>query len=107
VGIHPIVFFSRPINITLTKIGSLATDVEGADKGRNVMKTQTVQNQSETNGMTASNKEFIQRRAYEIYMRRGQAPGHELEDWLQAEREAKTAAKPKVAANEPLRAAAG
>ena len=78
-----------------------------AGKGRNVMKTQTVQNQSETNGVTASNKEFIQRRAYEIYMRRGQAPGHDLEDWLQAEREAKTVAKPKVAASEPLRAAAG
>jgi hypothetical protein len=71
------------------------------------MKTQTAQNQSETNGVTASTREFIQRRAYEIYMRRGQVPGHELEDWLQAEREAKTAAKPRVASNEPLRAAAG
>jgi len=71
------------------------------------MKTQTVQNQSETNGVTASNNEFIQRRAYEIYMRRGQSPGHELEDWLQAEREAKTVAKTKAAGSEPLRAAAG
>jgi len=26
-------------------------------------------------------------RAYEIYLQRGAQPGHELEDWLQAERE--------------------
>ena len=71
------------------------------------MKTQTAQNQSETNGVTASNKEFIQRRAYEIYMRRGQTPGHELEDWLQAELEVKTSAKPKVTATEPVRVSAG
>ena len=29
----------------------------------------------------------IRRRAYEIYLERGAQPGHELEDWLQAERE--------------------
>ena len=29
----------------------------------------------------------IARRAYELYLNRGQSPGHELEDWLQAERE--------------------
>jgi uncharacterized protein YndB with AHSA1/START domain len=29
----------------------------------------------------------IARRAYELYLNRGQTPGHELEDWLQAERE--------------------
>ena len=31
--------------------------------------------------------EQIARRAYELYLNRGQTPGHELEDWLQAERE--------------------
>ena len=31
--------------------------------------------------------EQIARRAYELYLDRGQTPGHELEDWLQAERE--------------------
>ena len=31
--------------------------------------------------------EEIGRRAYEIYLQRGGGPGHELEDWLQAERE--------------------
>ena len=29
----------------------------------------------------------VRRRAYEIYLERGAQPGHELEDWLQAERE--------------------
>jgi hypothetical protein len=32
-------------------------------------------------------EEEIRNRAYEIYMARGGAPGDELEDWLQAERE--------------------
>jgi len=32
-------------------------------------------------------EEEIRRRAYEIYLERGEQPGRELEDWLQAERE--------------------
>ena len=31
--------------------------------------------------------EDIRRRAYEIYLERGEQPGRELDDWLQAERE--------------------
>jgi Protein of unknown function (DUF2934) len=31
--------------------------------------------------------EEIRVRAYEIYLERGQQPGHEVDDWLQAERE--------------------
>jgi Protein of unknown function (DUF2934) len=31
--------------------------------------------------------EEIRQRAYEIYLNRGGAPGSELDDWLQAERE--------------------
>ena len=31
----------------------------------------------------------VQERAYELYLGRGQEPGHEWEDWLQAEREIK------------------
>ena len=34
-------------------------------------------------------QEDIARRAYEIYLERGGAPGHELEDWTRAERELK------------------
>jgi hypothetical protein len=33
--------------------------------------------------------EEIARRAYEIYLARGGAAGHEQEDWLQAEKELK------------------
>ena len=32
-------------------------------------------------------EQLIQQRAYELYLERGQKPGHELEDWLQAERD--------------------
>ena len=32
-------------------------------------------------------KAKIRQRAYELYLQRGRSPGHELEDWLQAERE--------------------
>jgi hypothetical protein len=35
----------------------------------------------------AARDEEIRRRAYEIYLERGKEPGHELDDWLQAERE--------------------
>ncbi|HTQ52274.1 MAG TPA: DUF2934 domain-containing protein [Candidatus Acidoferrales bacterium] len=36
---------------------------------------------------TASLREQIESRAHEIYLSRGAEPGHELDDWLQAERE--------------------
>ena len=35
----------------------------------------------------AASEQEIRGRAYEIYLERGAEPGHELEDWLQAERE--------------------
>jgi hypothetical protein len=35
----------------------------------------------------AARDEDIRRRAYEIYLARGEQPGRELNDWLQAERE--------------------
>jgi hypothetical protein len=46
--------------------------------------------QSQTDDISANgapNHDEIGRRAYEIYLERGGLPGHELEDWLQAERE--------------------
>jgi hypothetical protein len=36
---------------------------------------------------TASLREQIETRAHEIYLTRGAEPGHEMDDWLQAERE--------------------
>lgn len=38
----------------------------------------------------SASEERIRRRAYEIYLERGAHPGHELEDWLQAEHELTT-----------------
>ena len=35
----------------------------------------------------STDEQKIRDRAYEIYQERGAQPGHELEDWLQAERE--------------------
>ena len=35
----------------------------------------------------AARDEDIRRRAYEIYLARGEQPGRDLDDWLQAERE--------------------
>jgi DUF2934 family protein len=37
-------------------------------------------------GHSASD-ETVRRRAYEIYLERGEQPGRDLDDWLQAERE--------------------
>jgi len=34
-----------------------------------------------------SNPAEVAQRAYELYQARGGEPGHELDDWLQAERE--------------------
>jgi hypothetical protein len=46
--------------------------------------------QSETGEVSAGNSvpdQTIRLRAYEIYLERGQQPGRDLDDWLQAERE--------------------
>ncbi|MFH1189846.1 MAG: DUF2934 domain-containing protein [Candidatus Omnitrophota bacterium] len=29
---------------------------------------------------------LVQKKAYELYVKRGKRPGHELDDWLEAER---------------------
>jgi hypothetical protein len=41
----------------------------------------------ETSVRNAAREEEIRLRAYEIYLQRGEQPGRELDDWLQAERE--------------------
>lgn len=50
------------------------------------MKSRTNPKQSQRNEDT---DQKIQKRAYELYVTRGQELGHELDDWLQAEREVK------------------
>ena len=53
-------------------------------------KTQATSTQAETGEVSVRNSardEEIRRRAYEIYLERGEQPGRALDDWLQAERE--------------------
>jgi hypothetical protein len=46
---------------------------------------------ADTSGLTAENApEFIRKRAYQLFERRGHQSGHELDDWLQAEHEIRT-----------------
>jgi len=50
----------------------------------------TASTQPETREISAGNlasDEDIRRRAYEIYLERGEQSDHDLDDWLQAERE--------------------
>jgi hypothetical protein len=50
----------------------------------------TLTQRAETAGTSVGNAapdEDIRRRASEIYLERGEQPGRELDDWLQAERE--------------------
>ena len=44
----------------------------------------------ETPIASAKHDESVRGRAYEISLARGGEPGHELDDWLQAERELQT-----------------
>ena len=52
--------------------------------------TQPVVTASVASKMTPPTREQIAKRAREIFLARGGAPGNELDDWLQAERELKT-----------------
>ena len=54
--------------------GARATSIQAAEPGKTSV------------GHTARD-EKIRRRAYEIYLERGEQPGRELEDWLEAEGE--------------------
>jgi hypothetical protein len=46
---------------------------------------------ADTSGLRVENaSEFIRRRACQVFEIRGRQPGHELDDWLQAEGEIKS-----------------
>jgi hypothetical protein len=51
------------------------------------MKAQTNQQQSKHGETPRGTGQPIQQRAYELFLKRGKEPGHDLDDWLQAERE--------------------
>ena len=59
-------------------------------KKKGMTEIQATSTQVETGEVSVENlarDEEIRRRAYEIYLERGEQPGRELDDWLQAERE--------------------
>ena len=61
-------------------------------KRKGITEIQATSIQAETGEVSVGNSardEEIRRRAYEIYRERGEQPGRELDDWLQAERELK------------------
>jgi hypothetical protein len=65
------------------KQGSYVTQTRETDVCKHLRQLQADQddaNDSDSDGR-------IRDRAYEIYLERGQEDGHELDDWLQAERE--------------------
>jgi Protein of unknown function (DUF2934) len=57
--------------------------------GKEAEATETLNNQ--TVGLIDPSREEIERRAYELYVARGEVDGYDQEDWLQAERELKEA----------------
>ncbi len=59
---------------------------------KRISEIQATSTQAETGDVSVGNSardDAIRRRAYEIYRERGEQPGRELDDWLQAERELK------------------
>jgi hypothetical protein len=61
---------SKPKTVSGTESDKSVTAVEKAERTR-----------------SSASEEEIRARAYEIYLRRGEEPGDEVGDWLQAERE--------------------
>jgi len=61
---------------------------ESKSNGNLELRATSVQRQAdETSARYTSSDEEIRRRAYEIYLERGDLPGDEIDDWLRAERE--------------------
>ena len=54
---------------------------------RQSMEPSTEGEKEERSLVNPAREQEIRRRAYEIYLERGEEPGRDLEDWLQAERE--------------------
>ena len=60
-------------------------------RAKNTGSTEPAKKTSENEATQEAMREAIRRRAYEIYCTRNEAPGSEIEDWLQAERELNSA----------------
>lgn len=60
---------------------------------------------SKANKSMVPTKEQISQRAYEIYLARGCEDGHDLSDWIEAERELSEASEPQTAGTQEVRSA--
>jgi len=59
-------------------------------RAKNIDKTEAGETlDDQTVGLNEPAREEIERRAYELYLARGEVNGYDQEDWLQAERELK------------------
>ena len=58
-----------------------------ASKAMNNDSSERAEAQGQDRSLDLTREEKIRRRAYEIYLERGGEPGHDLADWLQAERQ--------------------
>lgn len=53
--------------------------------GSTQLQATSTQAEAEVSAKNSARDEEIRRRAYEIYLERGQQPGRELDNWLQAQ----------------------
>ena len=70
-------------------IGKKKISMSSKPKGNEITEPQATSTQAQTGEVSEGSDEEIRRLAYEIYLERGEQPGHELDDWLQAEHELK------------------
>jgi hypothetical protein len=74
-------------SITTRKEKSMASRPKGNEStGLHATSTSAIETPEASVG-NAARDEDIRRRAYEIYLARGEQPGRDLDDWLAAERE--------------------
>ena len=74
-------FFASDVRVAKRMNGEPLTPTEGT-----IMNTLKLDRQLEDTTRAPTHQQ-IQARAYELYLARGEVPGHEQEDWLAAERE--------------------
>jgi hypothetical protein len=75
-----------------TRQGGKEISMSSKPSRKRISETQATSTQVETGDVSLWNStrdEELRRRAYEIYLERGEQPGRELDDWLKAERELK------------------
>ena len=68
----------------MARIRRQRTEEEPTDQAENILNAPP---ETDWRRMTDAAHDDIARCAYELYERRGCEPGHELDDWLQAEHE--------------------